>query len=252
VTQPTNHLEDDVLSALVDDQLSADDAARVDAHLVGCADCQERVEGFRSVSALLRRLPELEPPRDFGLGPRLVADPPNVVRLRRWYTVTRAAAASLAAVFVLLSAGTLYMDSRPGGVVSGEAARPQVLSAPAAPRPTSAPAAARAAAAPQASPAAAPQPAAGVAAPRPAAPPQADDQVAATTSSRPLPTPPPPTPAPVVQLPAPADAPAAAPTVADPAAPVRTGAAMVGVFAVLSLLATLAVRHRLQHQATHF
>ena len=60
---------------------------------------------------MLRQLPEVDPPRDFSLGPRLVADPPNVIRLQRWYTATRAAAASLAAVFVLLVAGTLYVDT---------------------------------------------------------------------------------------------------------------------------------------------
>jgi anti-sigma factor RsiW len=251
VTQPTNHVDGEILSALVDNQVSADEAARIDAHLAACPECQERLEEFRSVSALLRRLPSVVPPRDFALGPRLLVDPPNVIRLRRWYTVTRTAAASLAAVFVLLSAGTLYVDSRPGGAADGEVARPQVLSAPAASNPTSAPAAARPAAAPVASPAAALQPAAGAAAQRPAAaPPQADDQVAATTSSRPLPTPPPPTLAPG-PAPVRVAVPAAAPAPPDPAAPLRTGAATVGVLAGLLLLGTLAIRHRLQRQAPH-
>src|SRR5437016_1677094 len=68
---------------------------------------------MRELVALLRALPSVDPPRDFRLGPRLVADPPNVIRLRRWYAWSRAGAGALAAAFVFLSVGTLYVDSRP-------------------------------------------------------------------------------------------------------------------------------------------
>jgi hypothetical protein len=255
----SNHLDDEQLSAHADNALSPQETAEVQAHIATCSECQERLDGFRAVASLLRRLPEVEPPRDFALGPRLLVDPPNVVRLRRWYTATRAAAGSLAAVFVLLSAGTLYIDSRPAtSAPTAEVSKPQVLSAPgdanagqSAPTPGVAPAAAQRAAVPAASPVApapALAPAAGAAA-RPASPPQSDDQVAATTSVRPLPTQPPtPTPAPTAR---PISVPAVIPvaSAADPAAPLRTGAAVVGVLAVLALLATFIVRHRLVRQA---
>jgi anti-sigma factor RsiW len=243
VSQPTDHLDDELLSALVDAELSSDEMAFAQSHLASCTECNERLENFRSVAVLVRRLPELEPPRDFALGPRLVVDPPNVIRLRRWYTATRAAAASLAAVFVLLAAGALYIDSRPGVVPAAELAKPQVLSS--APASQAAPAAAPRAAVPQASPALAPAAGAAAAA-RPAAPSQPDDQVAATTSVRPLPTL---APTPTVVVPLARVVAAAQPSDAgDPAGPVRLAAIAAGILAALSLLATLLVRHRLSRQ----
>jgi hypothetical protein len=320
VTQPTDHIDDETLSSLVDHQLTSDEAAQVQTHLATCAVCQAQVDDLGSLASLLRGLPDLDPPRDFALGPHLVTDPPNVVRLQRWYMATRAVAASLAAVFVLLSVGTLYIDSRPATTSSAQVTQPRLLSSPseadgsnaaapalsqpaaapqvspppatplrtaaqpagaaapqpngasapqpagaAAPQPAgaSAPQPAGAAApqpngasAPQPAGAAAPQPAgaavpqpAGAAAARPATTPQADDQVAAATSIRPLPTLPPtavPTP-PAVSAPTLLQPPASA----DPAAPVRTSAAIVGLLAVMALLAALVIRHRLQHLTAH-
>lgn len=246
MTQSTNHIDDDILSSLVDNQLSPDEAAQVRAHLESCSACLERSEGFRSLVELLRGLPEIEPPRDFQLGPRIMADPPNVIRLRRWYAATRVAAASLAAVFVFLSAGSLYVGSRPASTVA-DASPPQLLSAPSPAAQNAAPAAPKpAAAARQASPA----PAAGAAAAaRPAqANPETDDQVAAATSVNPLPTPVP-TPVPLARsVPVP-QVEAAAPS--DSAAPLRASAAICGVLAVLALVAALLARRRLQGQTPH-
>jgi len=232
VNVSSDHLDQDTLSSIVDDQLTQQERARAEAHLSACATCQAQVEEFRSVAALLRALPEVDPPRDFSLGLRLVLDPPNVVRLRRWYTATRVAAGALAAVFVFLAAGTLYVDSRPAPVAVIAAARPQGVAQ--APAPASGSAglsapttvAARSAAAPAAAP---------------ARPPQADDQVAAATSVNPLPTPIP------TLLPTPVLVPVTAPVVvtSDPGAPWRTGAALTGLLAVLALFAALVVRHRL-------
>jgi hypothetical protein len=227
VTQSSEHLSDELLSAFVDDQLTPAEAAAVQAHARTCPECLERADGMRAVALLLGSLPDVEPPRDFKLGPRLLADPPNVVRLRRWYAATRVAAAALAAIFVVLSAGTLYVDSR---------SRP----APTAALVESAPAAQS-----QSAPAAAPRaPAAGAAAAvrsAPAAKPQADDQVAAATSVKPLPTP-------VSTAIAPLSVPVAPP---DTAAPLRVAAALVGLLAVFVLLATFVVRHRLLRQISH-
>jgi hypothetical protein len=236
VTQPLAHLDDDVLSAFVDQQLTPNESAQVIVHLQTCPECQARLDGLRSVATLLRQLPEIEPPRDFSVGPRLLVDPPNVVRLQRWYAATRVAAGALAAVFVFLLAGTLYLESQPRASTT---ARPALLAAPAQDAAPVVPTiAARAAVAAQA-------PAAGAAAaPRPAAiNPQADDQVAAATSVSPLPTPVP-TPVPTVVI-----VPVTAPVVVEPAgsaAPFGTAAVVVGILAVLALLAALIVRRRLQ------
>jgi hypothetical protein len=247
VTHQAEHLDDDLLSALVDEQLTPDERALVQAHLGTCSVCQQRLEELRSVAMLLRRLPELDPPRDFSLGPRLLADPPNVVRLRRWYAVTRIAAGTLAAAWLFLSAGALYVDSRPAAVsesarsLNAPAPAPAVQNVP--PQLTVGVRAAVPAAAPQ------PQPAAGAAQPRPAqATPQSDDQVAAATSVNPLPTP--------VPTPRPTAVPAAVPlpvasAPVDAAAPLRGAAIVAGIVAILTLLATLLIRRRLRQAALH-
>lgn len=229
---PGDHLDDDMLSSLLDDQITPSERLAAEAHLSTCAECEARIEEFRSVVALVRALPPLDLPRDFTLGPRLLVDPPNVVRLRRWYTATRAAAGALAAIFVFLAAGTLYVDSRPAPVATqgSAAARPAVVPQPAAG--LSAPAT------PTLRSAAGSAPAAAQRAPLN---PQADDQVAAATSVSPLPTQVP-TPMPTA-VPVPQTSPAL--VVPDSAAPLRTSAAIAGLLAVLTLLAALIVRHRL-------
>jgi hypothetical protein len=273
-----DHLADDVLSELVDEQRSPAEVSPARAHLDTCAVCQARLAEMETLVGLLRALPSVEPPRDFRLGPRLVADPPNVVRLRRWYAVTRVAAGALAAAFVFLSVGTLYVDSRPVSTPASLAskAQPAVQGAPApvagdaatnaapapptsAPRPAAAPAAASAAGqpagAPPAAPALAPQP------PQPAAPAagaavrsnqaapsptstEPGDQIAAATTVRPLPTQVP-TPTLVAQLPTPFASAVPSTPLADPAAPLRTAAALVGILAALGILVALLIRHRL-------
>lgn len=255
------HLADEQLSAIIDGQLAAGELTDAQAHLSGCADCQHRLDEMRSVVSMLRGLPTLEPPRSFVLGPRPVADPPNVVRLRRWYTATRIAAGSLAAGFVLLSASALYVDTRSTPVTAsrgtvalqappaGEAAGARESSKAAAP--AQAPAAARApvATVPPPSQLAAPA-AAGASrsqAPHAADPPEGADQVAATTSVRPLPTPLP-TPTLAVATRVAAAAPTSvAPQPADDAARLRVGAVVVGLLTVLALFAAVLARHRLQH-----
>jgi len=239
VMYPGRHLLDESLSALLDEQLSAEDARSVRAHLEACPACQVRLDALRSVVALLRALPEAEPPREFRLGPRAIADPPNVVRLRRWYTATRAAAASLAAVFVFLSVGALYLDSQPAASPTTLVAKPQLASAPTAAS-QRAPTPAVKAAAPAPAAAARPAPAGAAGA--------ESDQVAAATTVRPLPTPVP-TPSPT-PLPLPPIQPVTS-TELDTAAPLRSAAAIVGVLAALTLLATVLVRHRLQAASAH-
>jgi anti-sigma factor RsiW len=253
VTHQADHIDDELLSTLVDDQLTQDEKTLVQAHLASCLACQDRLEELRSVAVLLRRMPEAELPREFKLGPRVVADPPNVVRLRRWYAVVRTSAASLAAVFVLLSVGALYVDSRPGSTPTNQAPAPQVVSGPAAatqgapsPEAPGVKAAVPAAAQQRASPASVGGAAA--AHPAPDNQPQPDDQYAAATSVGPLPTLVP-TPQPTaVQLLASPPVSGGAP---DSVAPLRYAAAAVGLLAVATLLATLIVRHRLRRAASY-
>ena len=270
MTHP-DHLADEELSALVDGQLAPDEIAQAQAHLGTCSACQARLEEMHELVGMLRSLPSVEPPRDFRLGPRLVVDPPNVIRLRRWYAWSRVGAGALAAVFVFLSVGTLYVDSRPGSATATLASKAQPAApAPAAPNasgaesrdsssaaPAPAPAAPAAAARPAAVPAASPAAQApGIAAAAPAVRSQAapaptgtePDQIAAATTVRPLPTQAP-TPM-LLARPAAGLATSSLPQAqADPAAPLRIAAAIVGVLAACGILLALFVRHRLQAAA---
>jgi len=237
-----DHLDEAMLSALVDDQVEGDGSEQSDrnersehtlavrAHVRQCADCERRLAELRHVVGLLHALPMHEPPRSFTLGPRRVADPPNVVRLQRWYAATRVVAASLAAVFVFLVAGTVYVDATTvrAPLVTAPSAAPASIPAPSPPAPAAAVQAAT-------------RPAAGARSAQSAPGGDSSDQVAATTSVRPLPTLPP-TPAPT---------PAAVSTALqsstlDPAAVWRDAASVAGVLAVLIVLLAVALRHRLR------
>jgi hypothetical protein len=261
VTQSGDHLSDELLSAHADDQLGPDELASTRAHIESCHECQQRLHEFRSVATLLRRLPDVDLPRDFLLGPRPMVDPPNVVRLRGWYTATRVAAASLAALFVGLFAASLYVDSRPAQPaaqplvsrpIAAEAPALQqratqassgaAANAPAANGQVPAPAAGRAE--PPVAPAAAAQSAPAAAAARSAAiaSPQPDDQVAAATSVSPLPTPFPTLPPPAVVQTAVAQT-ALASTQNDAAASLHAAVVGTGILAVFTFLAALVVRH---------
>lgn len=54
--------EDERLSAFLDDELSDDDALEVTRHLAGCDRCLAELEDLRHARALLRGLPNLDPP----------------------------------------------------------------------------------------------------------------------------------------------------------------------------------------------
>jgi pyruvate/2-oxoglutarate dehydrogenase complex dihydrolipoamide acyltransferase (E2) component len=252
VTQSAEHLSDEVLSTLIDERLAPEELSEARSHVDACATCRARRDELLSVVVLLRALPAVEPPRSFVLGPQLVVDPPNVIRLRRWYTIARASAASLAAAFVFLAVGTLYVDSQPTDSARTLAAKSQSESAPApaqnmaAPTQASAPAPVQRAAAPApaAAPAAAPRPA-GAQAPPAGTSGEAGDQIAAATSVHQLPTQVPTTIPPQALPGSSAAQPYMAPQGADAAAPLRTAAAGVGLLAVVGLLAALIVRHRL-------
>jgi hypothetical protein len=249
LTHPGEHIADETLSVFIDDRLTPDEARPVRAHLETCSTCQVRLDELESVVAMLRALPSVETPRSFALGPRLVSDPPNVIRLRRWYVATRVGAASLAAVFVFLSVGSLYFGSQPtpsSGVLyvkAEPASAPLSAQAPsneaAAPAPAATSAPAR-----QAAPALAGAARPSQAGPTPAGGGDAADLTTAATTVRPLPTP---LPTPVVRAASPAAsaAPALAPDQPDPAGSLRIAAALVGVLAVMGVLAALIIRHRL-------
>ena len=60
MTKPVKHL-DDALSALVDGQLSDAELAAAQTHLHGCEACRAELEAIRTVRAVVRGLPDVEP-----------------------------------------------------------------------------------------------------------------------------------------------------------------------------------------------
>ena len=59
-----NHLGD-LVSALLDGELSPVERAEADAHLAGCAVCRAELARTASMRALVRALPPVEPPAGF-------------------------------------------------------------------------------------------------------------------------------------------------------------------------------------------
>ncbi len=98
------------LSAYLDEQLPADEAAEVRRHIAECTACQEELERLRTVKHLLGALPDREPPQELWAELRrdLVQSPPPV--WERWIEAVRAmvrrpaiAAAAVAVVVALVA-----------------------------------------------------------------------------------------------------------------------------------------------------
>lgn len=70
-----SHLDPDLLSAYLDDEVTPDERALITKHLPGCEACQRELESLRWTVALLHRLPEVAPPRTFYVTEAMVAAP---------------------------------------------------------------------------------------------------------------------------------------------------------------------------------
>ncbi|MBA3533052.1 MAG: zf-HC2 domain-containing protein [Ardenticatenales bacterium] len=77
---PTSHLDPDLLSAYLDDEVSSAERVQVDAHLAGCAACQRELEGLRRMVSLFQALPTVPPPRTFYVTEALVNPAPSTPR----------------------------------------------------------------------------------------------------------------------------------------------------------------------------
>ncbi|MCX6028583.1 MAG: zf-HC2 domain-containing protein [Chloroflexi bacterium] len=233
ITNPQRaHVSADLLSAYLDNQATAAERARVDAHLATCAACRTELDSLRQTVALVRALPRVAVPRAFTLsearvGIRRPATQPG------WFGgALRGLVAATAVALVVVVAGTLLrqIGSRPTG---------QLALAPAA---TAAPAALSS----EAGPAAAPKPMM-AAPPQPtAAPTVAVEKVVEMPSQAPAPAAvkpqalaPRPTPAPAI-IPTPTTAPAAkaaAPVAPIPGKPTTAAAAPTATAAVMAAAA---------------
>jgi hypothetical protein len=125
--------EHERLSAWLDDELSADQRAEVDAHLAACAECRERLAELGAVDALARELPAEAPAGYFEelpsrlrarleSGRRPAALPPSSWRPPVW---TWAAAAAL--ILAVVTPLTLMRLGGDGTPMALEAPQPTTL-----------------------------------------------------------------------------------------------------------------------------
>jgi hypothetical protein len=109
----TQHPEE-LLSALLDGELTAEDAELVQAHIVGCPACTAELDEVRHVRSAVRSLTAVEPPAGF-LESLLEVDEPypaNVIPLRaRRAAIANAAAAVAAGLLILAGIGESHAST---------------------------------------------------------------------------------------------------------------------------------------------
>jgi len=109
-----HHRAGHLLSAYLDGELSPQDAAGVQEHLLDCAACREAYERLRTTKALLGELPPAEPPAEFWAALRAPQAPPRRrtagrapaapdVSIWRGLTIVRRPAWALAAILLVVA-----------------------------------------------------------------------------------------------------------------------------------------------------
>ncbi|MEE9616174.1 MAG: zf-HC2 domain-containing protein, partial [Anaerolineae bacterium] len=125
---------DELLSAYLDDQLSAGERARLEAQLATDPVLRAELDTLRHTVALVRDLPPVPIPRNFIL-PRTVAARPRPVQRARprpaWTApLLTAATAVVSLVFVVVLAGDLLLSGVGGQAFAPAAAPPMEAEAP--------------------------------------------------------------------------------------------------------------------------
>ncbi|MFN2557926.1 MAG: anti-sigma factor [Nitriliruptorales bacterium] len=104
----TRH-ENERLSALLDDELSIDEALEVTRHVIVCGRCFSEFEAIREARKALRALPSIEPPQEL-LG-HLLAEP-SPVKASPALARRLVSAAAVSIVLIAAAAFTLGEDER--------------------------------------------------------------------------------------------------------------------------------------------
>lgn len=111
----SRHLDLDLLSAYIDDQLDAAARAEATAHLGVCAACRADLAETEAVVDLLRTLPQFSPGRSFALEPRHLQQG----RGHDWFApmldflpALRLATVAVAALLVMVTAGDIVSTHR--------------------------------------------------------------------------------------------------------------------------------------------
>jgi anti-sigma factor RsiW len=104
------------LPAYADGESSPSQSERIERHLAECVACSEELADLRALSATLRGLPEVSPPRSFALTPSQVTrSAPAPERGLPAWAAMRIVGTGVAAVFalvIMLDAGGVIEDNR--------------------------------------------------------------------------------------------------------------------------------------------
>ena len=110
--QSDHQRAEELISAYLDQQVTAEEKQFFERHVATCADCRAQLAATRSMVAALRAMPVVKAPRSFVL-PREMARSPKRSAFA-WYPALRLATVLAALAFVVLFAGDLLI-SRSGG-----------------------------------------------------------------------------------------------------------------------------------------
>jgi hypothetical protein len=114
MARPTDHHRaEDLISAYLDQQVTAEEKQFFELHLAACADCRAQLEATRSLVAALKAMPAVKAPRSFVL-PREMAKQPKR-SIFAWYPTLRLATALAAIAFVVLFAGDMLISRSGSG-----------------------------------------------------------------------------------------------------------------------------------------
>jgi len=99
---------EDLISAYLDQQVTAEEKQFFELHIAACADCRAQLETTRSMVVALKAMPAVKAPRSFVL-PREMAKQPKR-SIFAWYPTLRLATALAAIAFVVLFAGDMLIN----------------------------------------------------------------------------------------------------------------------------------------------
>jgi uncharacterized membrane protein YgcG len=105
------HLPDELLSAYLDGEVTAQERARVASHLATCASCRESLQSLRDTVTLVKALPRMPVPRAFTLTEEMVGLRPTRARTPWIAVYLRGMSAVAALLLIVLLGGDLFLRS---------------------------------------------------------------------------------------------------------------------------------------------
>jgi anti-sigma factor RsiW len=81
--QADHHRAEDLISAYLDQQVTAEEKQFFERHIDACADCRAQLEATRSMVAALQAMPAVKAPRSFVLPREMANNPRSIFPLSR-------------------------------------------------------------------------------------------------------------------------------------------------------------------------